>query len=348
MAPPPFPKPTPEHDREDEVSIDIKTVEIQPLRHTFTHVARLIGGDKPASRYQEATLGFQQTANFHYRPTWDLEHDLFDAARSAIQMEEWDELRDPRQFYYATWTQARARQFEAVEANFNVVESHGMLAALQPALIERVLDVLTPLRHVAWGANMNNSQTCALGYGMAFTAPAMFYAADQLGIAQLLTRLALMLGDADDLARGKEAWLAKPAWQELRRLMEDSFVLTDPVELFVVQDVVLDGMLYPLIYGGFVQDRVVPEGGAAIGLLTAFMTEWHEETGRWIDAVLRKMAASPANAATLSGWAKTAIGRTEAALAPIAALALGEKGSVVLAEVGAGLRKKLAKAGLSV
>lgn len=329
------------------MSIDLKTREIKPLRHTYTHVAKLIGGDKPATRYQE-TLGTQPVINFHYRPTWDPEHDLFDRTRSKIHVDEWDDLRDPRQFYYATWTMARARQFEAVESNFALVENHGMLAALPEKIREEVLAVLTPLRHVAWGDNMNNSQICAMGYGTAFTAPSMLYAMDQLGIAQLLTRLALMLGDAADLERGRDAWLHAPLWQPLRRLLEDSFVITDPLELFVVQDVALDGLLYPLIYQGFVQDKLVPEGGVAIGLLTAFMSEWHEETVRWIDAVLRKLTSSADNAAVLSDWAKEAVARARAALAPIAKRALGEKSSAVLEDVAESLQRRLAKVGLEV
>jgi phenol hydroxylase P1 protein len=69
------------------MTIDLKAREIQPLRHTYAHVAKYIGGDKAASRYQEATLGAQPEVNFHYRPTWDPDHELFDPARTAIRLE---------------------------------------------------------------------------------------------------------------------------------------------------------------------------------------------------------------------------------------------------------------------
>ena len=52
------------------MQVDIKTTTVTQLRQTFSHVARQIGGDKPASRYQEATIGMQPMANFHYRPLW--------------------------------------------------------------------------------------------------------------------------------------------------------------------------------------------------------------------------------------------------------------------------------------
>lgn len=40
------------------MQIDIKTTSIEPLRHTYSHIARRLGQDKPASRHpQEPTLG---------------------------------------------------------------------------------------------------------------------------------------------------------------------------------------------------------------------------------------------------------------------------------------------------
>ena len=41
------------------MQIDLRTVSIKPLRHTFDNIARRIGADKPASRYQEGTLDMQ-------------------------------------------------------------------------------------------------------------------------------------------------------------------------------------------------------------------------------------------------------------------------------------------------
>ncbi len=56
------------------MSIDLKTTSIEPLRRTFDHIADKLGGDQPATRYQEAVWGLQPDLNFHYRPTWDQSH----------------------------------------------------------------------------------------------------------------------------------------------------------------------------------------------------------------------------------------------------------------------------------
>jgi phenol hydroxylase P1 protein len=331
------------------MTIDLKTVDIKPLRSTYAHVAKFIGEGKAPSRYQEGTFGAQPEVNFHYRPTWDPDHELFDASRTAIRMSNWYALKDPRQFYYASWTMARARQQDAMEANFEFAESRGMIDLIPEDVSKLTLDVLTPLRHVAWGANMNNSQICATGYGTAFTAPAMFHAMDNLGIAQYLTRLALTLEGPERLDLAKVAWLTDPTWQSLRRYVEDTFVVQDPVELFVAQNLVLDGLVYPLIYGAFVDDHVALKGGSAVSMLTAFMPDWFDESSRWVDAVIKTMAAeSEDNRALLSHWVRNWEELAATALLPVAELALGQGGRSALDETRQQQRSRHGKLGLSV
>lgn len=330
------------------MNIDLQAREIKPQRNTFARVAKYTG-DKAASRYHEATLGIQPTTNFHYRPTWEPEFELFDTGRTAVKLADWDALRDPRQYYYANWTMARARQQEAMESNYQFVESRGLIAKTSDALRAKAVEVLMPLRHVAWGANMNNCNICSRGYGTAFTAPAMMHAMDQLGVAQYLTRLGLALGEPGALEAGKNAWLQDPRWQVLRRLVEDSLVINDPFELFVAQNLALDGLLFPLIYNHFVDDQLAVQGGTAVAMLTAFMPEWHTESNRWIDAVVKVAAAESADNQTLiSGWFQRYADLAQAALAPVAEIALGAAGAEALQAVRETLNARARKAGLAV
>lgn len=330
------------------MSVDLHTREIKPLRNTFAHTAHYLDNDKPASRYQEATLGTQPTANFHYRPTWDPAHEIFDASRSAIKLTDWNVLRDPRQYYYATWTMARARQQDAIEASYEFVDSRKLVAKMPDAVRAKVCQVLMPLRHVAWGGNMNNSSIGAYGYGTPFTAPAMFHAMDQLGAAQFITRLGLALDEPGALQAGKNDWLNDPRWQALRHFVEDTLVLQDPFELFIAQNYALDGQLYPLIFGSFVDDHIVPQGGTAVAMLTAFMPEWHSESARWIDSVLKVAAAESAdNKQLIAGWVQSWADRAQIALAPVAELALGAEGEQALQEARAALSLRGKKAGIT-
>lgn len=330
------------------MTIDLKARDIQPLRNTYSHVAKYLGEGKAASRYEEATLAAQPTSNFHYRPTWDPSYEVFDASRSKVQLADWYVLRDPRQFYYATWTITRARQQEAIESNYQFVESRGLAAKMPTETRNKACAVLMPLRHVAWGGNMNNSSIGAYGYGTAFTAPAMFHAMDHLAVAQFITRLGLTIVDPSVLDKGKDQWVNAPQWQVLRRYVEDTFVLRDPFELFVAQNFALDGQLYPLIFTSFVDETLAMQGGSAVSMLCAFMPEWQDESSRWIDNVIKIAAAeSPANRGLIAEWARVWADRAQAALAPVADLALGAQGAQALAAARAKLNERIKKAGIA-
>lgn len=330
------------------MNIALQAREIQPLRHTFARVSAYTG-DKPASRYLEATIGAQPSEHFHYRPTWEQGFELYDKRRSAIVLNDWDALRDPRQFYYATWTMTRARQQDAMEANYQFAESRQLLQRMSDAQRQQVCSVLMPLRHVAFGANMNNCQICSRGYGTAFTAPAMFHAMDQLGVAQYITRLGLAVDGPGVLEAGKSDWLDGPVWQALRQYVEDSLVVLDPVELFVAQNLALDGLLYPLLFTQYVDDHLAVHGGTAVAMLTNFVPEWHTESTRWIDAVIKVAAAeSEHNRKLLSDWYRSYVERAAIALAPIAALALNDDAERALDDVKTALDVRARKAGLEI
>lgn len=330
------------------MSLDIKTSAVKPRRQTFAYIARRYGEDRPASRYDEATLDMQTTTNFHYRPTWDPAHELYDESRTAIRMEDWYALRDPRQYYYATYTIARSRMMGAQEKNFSFVQKRDLLQGMDPVWTAKIKDYLLPLRHYEWGANMNNCQITAIGYGTAITQGTMFATTDRLGIAQIISRIGLALDDntGDSLAAAKTAWLEAPVWQGVRRMIEDSFVVADWFELFVAQNFVMDGLLYPLVYEHF--DKAGQEHGAApLSILSEFMVEWYSETAKWVDAVLKIAAGeTEENAAQLDQWVGEWSERATSAFQPLAEQVLGNGAPSALEAASSDLRTRAEKAGL--
>jgi len=330
------------------MQIDLRTVSIQPSRNTFDHLARRFG-DKPASRYQEGSYDIQAAENLHYRPTWDPEQELYDTKITKLVMQDWYVLKDPRQFYYSTYTLARARQQDSMEANFAFVENRGLAGLLPAELRQLALDLLVPLRHAAWGANQNNTFICGYGYGTVFTQPCMYHAMDNLGTAQYLSRLGLLLGGTEALEAGKQAWLNGDAWQPLRRYVEDCLALRDPFELFIAQNVALDGLLYPLVYERIVDEQLASRGGSAVAMLTQFMTEWFDETRKWVDAVLKAAAAeSEYNRHLLQAWVGNWRDRAAAALLPVVALAFGAEADDLVGEQIAAFKARLEKTGIAL
>ncbi len=329
------------------MQIDLRTVSIEPLRQTFDHIAARIGADKPASRYLEGTMDLQSGANPHYRPTWDPEHEIFDATRTAITMKDWYALKDPRQFYYGTYTASRAKMQETAEADFDFVETRGLADVYDDGAKRTALDFYIPLRHVAWGANMNGASMCAYGFGTAITQPCLYQGMDQLGVAQYLTRMGLVLGDQGEVQAAKLAWMNQPQWQELRRYVEDTLVIKDWFEMFVAQHVALDGLLFGLAYKEV--DQVLNDkAGPTVSLLTRFQTELFADSCKWVDASLRIAAAeNPENKAQLQTWIAHWRARAMTALQPLASMALGGEADAAMARVSAHLDARLTKVGVS-
>ncbi len=327
--------------------IDLRTITITPLRQTFGHLARRMGADKPASRYFEATMDLQPVENFHYRPTWDPAYEIFDKTRTCITMQDWYALKDPRQYYYGPWTLARGRMQETAEADFDLVEEMGLAQAYAAEGRALVNEVFVPLRHAAWASNINNSFIGSYSYGIAMSQAATFASMDQLGVAQYLTRLGLAFDGTESLAAAKDAWLQHPRWQELRRYVEDVMVLKDWFEVFIAQNVALEGLLYPLFFERL-NERLNATHGPVLSLLTRFQREWFTESSKWVDAVIKSAAAdNPGNKAQLSTWLREWRDRAVTALDPVVARAFGNDGPAQLGEAVAQFNARFTKAGLA-
>ena len=332
------------------MSVEIRTAAIEPVRQTFSHVARRLGADKAASRYQEATFDLQSECNFHYRPLWDAQRELYDKRRTAVVMADWYAFKDPRQFYYGAYVLNRSRLQDTAEKNFEFVEKHGALASLPKGLTRRIKAIMLPLRHVEYAANLNNCYISAYGWGAAVTQATTFAMMDRLGIAQYLSRIGLLIdgNTGESLKRAKQSWLDDPVWQPLRRLCEDLMVVQDWFELFIAQNLVLDGLLYPLVYGRF-SGELSQSGGSVVAMLTEFMDDWFAESIKWVDAYTRTAAAeSPANKELISGWTKDWTARATEALTPLAGLMYFEDAQPALDEARARLQARTTKAGLAV
>jgi phenol/toluene 2-monooxygenase (NADH) P1/A1 len=330
------------------VQVDIKTTDIKPVRQTFSHVARRLGGNKPASRYLEATLDMQSDANFHYRPIWDPAHDIHDTRRTALVMKDWYAFKDPRQYYYGAYTMTRARQQEGMENSLEFAEKRDLFGKMPAEVRQEITNVLLPLRHFEWGANMNNCYCTAFGYGTAITQATMYASMDRLGIAQYISRIGLLLDHnrGSSLDAAKEQWIKAPAWQGVRRVMENLFVCNDWFEVLIAQNLVLDGLIYPLVYREF-EGALAEPHGSSFAMITEFMSDWFEETGRWIDATVKAaVQESPENKATVARWYRDWLQEAERAVRPVATLALGSGSATGFAAVVGELNARAAKLGV--
>ena len=326
------------------MTIEIKTATLEPIRNTYEHTRRRFG-DKPASRYQEASYDIAPEKNFHYRPTWQPDKLLNDTSRTAVVMEDWYSFRDPRQYYYGTYVQARAKLQEVTESNYSFFEKRGLAAGMSDELKDKIVRCLLPLRHAVLGANMNNVLCSAYGTATVVTQAFLYNGMDRLGIAQYLSRIGLLLdgNSSESLVAAKDHWMTDPAWQGMRRYTENTLVLQDWYEVFIAQDVVLDTLVYDLMYRQF-DEAITAQGGRDLAMLIEFMQEWHKDNSRWVDATLKTtVAESDHNRDLIAGWVSEWKEKAVADLAPLAEIAVGEN---AVDEAVSVLDKRLAKAGL--
>ena len=331
------------------MQLDLKTQDFKPKRQTFSHLARRFGEDRPASRYEEGTFDIQADVNFHYRPTWAPEYEIFDASRTQIKMDDWYKLTDPRQYYYAVYNINRSKMYEAADRNFDFIEQAGLLAQTAPAWLDKLKTFLVPLRHYEWGANTNNASITAYGYGTALTQATCFAMGDRLGLAQLISRIGLALNanDPEVLEAGRDAWVQDDMWQGLRRLVEDSMVIEDWFEAFVAQNVAMDAIVHGVTYDSLVHEGA-SEGGSVAVMMCEFINDWRKEYTRWADSIVKTAAAeSNENKALLQGWVKTYADRAADAIRPVAAYVNAGSADSAVAGARDALDQRMAKAGLA-
>lgn len=330
------------------MTVEIRVRSIKPVRNTFGHIARRFG-DKPATRYQEGTYDVQSEVNHHYKPLWDPDFEIYDKRRTAIVMNDWYALKDPRQYYYGTWTIARSKQQDAADRQLEIAAQRGWLPRMPEGLRESLVLALLPLRHFEWGANTNMCFVTAYGYGTALTQATAMATMDRLGMAQHFSRLGLLLdgNTGASLVQAKRHWIEHAAWQGLRSEVENLFVCTDPIEVFVAQALVADTLVYELCVRRF--ERVLTASqGDGLATLLDFPQRWQDESARWSDSVVKAMALeSDPNRALLLRWVSHWRAAFRDALRPLATQVLGtEAGGAALAEADAALGARLVKLGL--
>lgn len=287
------------------MSIEIKTASMQPVRNTYSHIKRRFG-DKPATRYQEATYDAQATDNFHYIPLWKPDKTLNDKSHTAVTMEDWYALRDPRQFYYGSYVQKRARMQDTTEHNYSFFEKRKLSQHIPDATRQKLVTAFLPQRHVEQTANLNFMFGSAYGYGTAITQACLYAATDRLGLAQYISRIGLLLdgNSGDSLIEAKQQWMDNQVWQGVRALCEEMLVQQDWFEILVAQALVCDTLVRVVYHDAF-DDWLNDNGARDVVMLTEFMQDCLKEQSSWADSVCKTVVAeNEANKELVTGWAE--------------------------------------------
>jgi phenol hydroxylase P1 protein len=303
------------------VQYELRTKVIEPKRKTFTNLTQRFG-DRPASRYEEGSIDIQPTSNFHYRPLWDPEHEIYDPSYSALLLTDPYSFTDPRQFYYAPYVTARSQLHENFAATLGYLENRNLLERL-PAPWRTVIEqVVLPLRHYESGGQLISAFGCRFAYGATIEQCLSYASFDRVGNAQLISRWGLSLGQGGDelLAAAKVGWMQAEHLQPLRRLVEELLVEPDWAVSHLGLDVT-DQLLYGVLYR-HLDEAALLGGAGGYSLLAQHLSGWFTDQRRWADALYNAWAVDPnhgaANVAALTAALDDVLPRALAAVGAIA------------------------------
>ncbi len=301
---------------------ELRTQVIEPPRKTFTHLVTRYG-DRPASRYEEGTIDIQPKENFHYRPLWDPEHDIYDEAFSAFRLTDPYSFTDPRQFYYAPYVTSRAAMADSVASTLDYLDSRDLLSRLPDAWSAVLGELVVPLRHYESGAQMVSCDIARFGFGTTITQCAAYAAFDRIGNAQALSRVGIALGGgtAELLGDAKTRWVEDSSLQGLRRYIEELLIEKDWGKALVRLDVA-DKLIYGLFYT-HLDDAAIDGGAGSYSLVAQHLSSWFKDQRKWVDALYKAWVADPetgaANKALLAASTAEALDAALVALRPVAA-----------------------------
>lgn len=323
------------------MSVEIKTNSISTIRNTYSHIKRRFG-DKPATRYQEASYDIEATENFHYKPLWDPQRSLNDESRTSIKMKDWYQINDPRQFYYGAYVGNRAKMQESAETSYKFCEKRNLISGLDDSIQLKILKYLVPFRHLNLSANMNNSMIAGDSIATTVAQAHIYQSMDHLGMGQYLSRIALIIdgNTGTALNTSKTFWIDDPMWQPMRKLAEDSMVVKDWFELSLLQNLLIDKAVFAFVYEAM-DEWFATLGARDISMLTEFMRDWNKDTTRWIVAVVKTaVAESDENKEKLQAWVNLWEPQVFSALVPIAQETVGKDALVNVQNELAALLKK--------
>ena len=335
------------------MQFELRTQVIEPKRKTFTNLVERYG-DRPASRYEEGSIDIQCVENFHYKPLYT-PRDHFDVDYTAFRLTDPYSFTDPRQLYYAPYVQSRAAMNEAFVKSIDYVESRDLMQKLPAGWDALVGEILVPLRHWEAGAELVHIEGSRWAWGTTIDQCCTFAAFDRIGNAQNLSRIGIVYGEGHDgaLAVAKEKWMADPALQGLRRLIEEVLTDGDYAKSLITVDLT-DRLLYPLMYT-FLDEAALTGGAGAYSLLAQHFASWFTDQRRWIDHLVRTWFEDPTYGASnkaaadevlAARWTQVVEAVTDVAAAIDARVNVGAVANVEAN--AAALAAELAAAGLTV
>jgi toluene monooxygenase system protein E len=254
-----------------------------------------------------------------------------------LRCDDWEQFADPRATTYPSYTALQAQQESHLDGVVRSWEAAGHDPASLEAWRETFLRTLAPLRFALHGLQMIAAYVGQMAPSGRLTIAALLQSADELRrVHRLAYQMALYRRLLPGPDRSRAAWQEDPAWQPLRRAVEQALCTYDWGEALVALNLCLEPLVEALFFTELA--RLVRERRDFLlgEVLSSFDEDgrWHQA---WSAALIRMVAPQGDNRAVLRGWIERWWPRGREAIAAASTL-LGHAGPGALARAEARAR----------
>lgn len=227
---------------------------------------------------------------------------------SPFQVEDWESFHDPHRLTYRKYVLQQHGRETYVDALVDDHESAASMDDLAPEWVRTLRHLAVPMRfplHVLQMTSMYVSQMAPSAF---LVNCAAFQAGDEMRRIQWLAywTKSLSLAHGDELAAtatARDTWESDPAWQPLRRALEQLLTVRDWGEAFTALNLAVKPALDTILNGSMA--LLAKQNGDA--LLAALLKEFGQDSHRsrdWSTALARyAIEQRPELRQTLGSWA---------------------------------------------
>jgi len=225
---------------------------------------------------------------------------------SPVQAEDWDGFRDPDQYTYREYCARQDEKEVVVRELCSEFHDRGHDSTFGKEWVKTLRTVFTPARYPLHGLQLMAAYIGQIAPSSYITNAACFEAADYVRavcVVAYRTRELQIAHPKAGFVDGEQAtWETEPAWQPVRKVIEEALVAYDWAESFAALNLVLRPTLESVLYRTF-SEVASNNGDELTSLLLANLSDDNERAGRWSAALCNyAIEANKSNATALGTW----------------------------------------------
>jgi toluene monooxygenase system protein E len=271
--------------------------------------------------------------HWHYKPgqtPWEMAPDhvwnkwyVEYRNESAFRCSDWNQFHDPDGLVYRTYVRMQDEAETYVDALIDDIEARDGYARLDAEWVRALGEGYTTFRYVGHALLMAATYLMSMAPSSYISNAAAFQAGDELRRVQRIayqTRQLQLHHPAQGFGEDRERWEGGPAWQPLRKVIEQLLGERDWGKAFAQLNLVVKPAVDELL-NGIVAEAAAAHGDELTAMLHRNLQIDSARSGRWSAALVHTaIADQPDNGVVLQKWVDEVRGPVVDALIDVSAL----------------------------